>query len=164
MAWPSMSSGNLFIADSVNNRIRKVATSGIITTVAGSGASGFSGFSGTGSFSGDGGPATSATLNTPSDVVVDSSGNLFIADSMNNRIRKVSASGIITTIAGNGTAGSSGNGGPVRDVEHPTASLVSASGNVFIADTGNSRGFRKCRPSGIVKTVAGNGNVLYLRR
>ena len=90
--------GNLFIADRKNNRIRKVDTSGIITTVAGSGPTGYK----LGGFSGDGGPATSARLNLPSWVAVDSVGNLFIADEGNNRIRRVdAATGVITTVAGN---------------------------------------------------------------
>jgi len=96
-------SGNLFIADIGNNRIRKVSAGGIITTVAGNGTQGFSG---------DGGPATSAALNDAVAVAVDASGNLFIADSYNHRIRKVSASGIITTFAGTGKQIFSGDGGP----------------------------------------------------
>jgi hypothetical protein len=98
-------SGNLFIADTINNRIRKVSASGVITTVAGSGAFGFVGFAGTGSFSGDGGPATSALLDEPYGIAVDGSGNLFIADSQNNGIREVSANGVITTVAGSGKHG-----------------------------------------------------------
>ena len=98
------SSGNLYIADTSNNRVRKVyATSGIITTYAGNG---------TGAYAGDGGQATSAELNFPTNLAVDSSGNLYIGDSNNQRIREVYVtSGIITTYAGNGTAGYSGNGG-----------------------------------------------------
>ena len=96
-------SGNLYIADTGNDRIRKVDTSGTITTIAGSGASGFSG---------DGGPATAARLNSPADVAVDGSGNLYIADTGNDRIRKVDTSGTITTIAGSGASGFSGDGGP----------------------------------------------------
>ena len=88
-------SGNLFIADTDNNRIRKVDTNGIITTVAGNGSCS--------DYSGDGGPATNASLNAPYGVAVDASGNLFIADTDNNRIRKVDTNGIITTVAGNGS-------------------------------------------------------------
>ena len=94
-------SGDLFIADTFNDRIQKVSAGGIITTFAG----------GTRGFSGDGGPATSASLALPFGVTVDASGNLFIADTFNNRIRRVSTSGIITTIAGNGNQGFSGDGG-----------------------------------------------------
>jgi len=142
-------SGNLFIADTYNNRIRRVSVSGIITTVAGSGPRGFSG---------DGGPATAASLYYPSDVAVDSAGNLFIADFDNQRIRKVSASGIITTVAGNGTQGFSGDGGPATaaSLYYPSGVAVDASGNLFIADSGNSR-IRKVSASGIITTVAGSG-------
>jgi uncharacterized protein (TIGR03437 family) len=139
-------SGNLFIADFANNRIRKVSASGTITTVAGNGTEGFSG---------DGGPATSAKLASPQGVAVDASGSLFIADS--GRIRKVSADGIITTVAGKGTGGYSGDGGPATSASvDPTSVAVDASGNLFIADTGNNR-IRKVSASGIITTVAGNG-------
>jgi sugar lactone lactonase YvrE len=151
-------SGNLFVTDTGNNRIRKVAApSGIITTVAGDGPS-CSSFSCIGGFSGDGGPATSATLNYPAGIAVDASGNLFFADSQNNRIRKVSASGIITTIAGNGTQGFSGDGGPAAAaaLNNPLGVAVDASGNLFFADSQNNR-IRKVSASGIITTVAGNG-------
>jgi len=160
-------SGNLFIADVNNERIRKVSASGIITTVAGNpsqcpipAAATFCG-----GFSGDGGPATSAQLNYPDGVAVDASGNLFIADQDNNRVRKVSASGIITTIAGNGPScsnpfcgGYSGDGGPATSAQlnTPSGVAVDASGNLFLADLGNSR-IRKVSASGTITTVAGNG-------
>jgi uncharacterized protein (TIGR03437 family) len=138
--------GNLYIADAANNRIRKVST-GVITTIAGSG---------TGGFSGDNGPATSAMLSTPESVAVDSLGNLFIADSGNSRIRKVS-NGVITTIAGNGTAGFSGDNGPATNAQlnGPSGVAVDSAGNLFIADINNSR-VRKVS-SGVITTVAGNG-------
>jgi hypothetical protein len=98
-------SGNLFIADLYNNRIRKVDTNGMIATVAGVGPSG-----GLGSYSGDGGAATNAGLSNPNGVAVDAFGNLFIADTYNSRIRKVDPTGMITTVAGNGTNGYSGDG------------------------------------------------------
>jgi uncharacterized protein (TIGR03437 family) len=150
-------SGNLFIADTANNRIRKVSASGIITTVAGSGPVGYAP-SGTGNFSGDGGSATSATLNAPFGVAVDTSGNLFIVDYFNNRIRKVSASGIITTVAGSGTASFSGDGGPATSalLNNPTGVAVDTSGNLFIADYNNNR-IRKVSANGIITTVAGSG-------
>ena len=142
-------SGNLFIADYGNNRIRKVSASGIITTVAGNGTTGFSG---------DGGPATSASFSSPADVAVDSFGNLFIVDLGNNRIREVSASGIITTVAGAGTKGFSGDGGPATSasLNSPFGVAVDASGDLLIGDTLNSR-IRKVSTSGIITTVAGNG-------
>jgi uncharacterized protein (TIGR03437 family) len=148
-------SGNLFIADLFNNRIRKVsAASGIITTVAGNGDF---------SFSGDGGPATSAALAQPTGVAVDASGNLFIVDFENNRIRKVSANGIISTVAGNGTQGFSGDGGPATSAElnYSSTVAVDASGNLFIADTYNNR-IRKVSASGIISTVAGDGTPSYV--
>ena len=151
--------GNVFIADGGNNRIRKVSTNGIITTVAGSGSTGDS----WGGFSGDGGLATSAKLNEPSGVAVDRSGNVFIADTFNNRIRKVSTNGIITTVAGSGNAGSyfggySGDGGLATNAELnvPYGVAIDGSGNVFIADSGNNR-IRIVSTNGIISTDAGNG-------
>jgi len=146
--------GNLFIADLGNMRIRKVSTSGIISTVAGS--------STTLGFSGDGGQATSARLNRPTGVAVDGTGNLFIADQDNNRIRKVSASGIIATVAGTGTFGFSGDGGPATGAQlsSPFGVAVDGAGNLFIADLYNNR-VRKVSPGGIITTVAGNGSYGY---
>ncbi len=140
--------GNLFIADSVNNRIRKVTRDGIITTVAGNGTPGFSG---------DGGPATSAQLSSPLGVGVDSAGNLFIADPSNHRIRKVSPGGIITTVAGNGTGGFSGDGGPASSAQlgFPTGVAVDGAGDLFIVADGNR--IRKVTREGIINTVAGGG-------
>ncbi|MGA2739283.1 MAG: hypothetical protein ABSG65_17820, partial [Bryobacteraceae bacterium] len=142
-------SGNLWIADSGNNLIRKVSASGIIATVVGNGIAGFSG---------DGGPATAASLWSPTGVAVDGSGNLWIADTYNSVIRKVSAAGIIATVAGNGTSGFSGDGGPATgaSLSQPVGVAVDASGNLFIADTSNNR-IRKVSASGIVTTVAGSG-------
>jgi len=147
-------SGNLLIADYYNNRIRKVDTNGIITTVAGSGPVGY----GTGSYSGDGGPATNAGVNAPYAVVTDVAGNLFIADTHNNRIRKVDTNGVITTIAGNGNQGYSGDGGPATDaaLADPGGVALDSSGNVFIGDNGNNR-VRKVDTNGIITTVAGDG-------
>ena len=151
-------SGNLFIADSGNNRMRKVAPDGTISTVAGNGSAGFSG---------DGGPATSAQL-SPTDVAVDTSGNLFIVDSLvvltadpgNSRIRKVALDGTISTVAGNGTEGFSGDGGPATDAQlfRPDGVAVDAAGNLFVADNGNHR-IRKVAPDGTISTVAGNGEL-----
>jgi uncharacterized protein (TIGR03437 family) len=148
------SSGNLYIADTVNNRIRMVSSgaiikgsNGVITTVAGNGTSGYSG---------DNGAPTSAKLYAPEGVAVDSAGNLYIADSGNNRIRKVSG-GLITTVAGNGTQGYSGDNGPATSAElnGPQSVAVDSSGNVYIADLSNNR-IRKVS-SGAIATIAGNG-------
>src|ERR1039458_5040023 len=140
------SAGNLYIADTWNNRIRKVS-GGTITTVAGNGTFGYSG---------DGGPATSALLNLPSGVAVDSVGNFYIADALNNRIRKVSG-GTITTVAGKGDEGFSGDGGSATSASlyHPKGVDVDSAGNLYIADTGNYR-IRKVS-GGTITTVAGNG-------
>src|SRR2546426_489854 len=152
--------GNLFILDTYNYRIRKVSADGIITTVAGNPlASPLGSFNC--SYSGDGGPATSAQL-CASGVAVDSAGSLFI--SAVNRIRKVSASGIITTVAGGGTPGYSGDGGPASNAQRGNADLgdlrfgedMDGAGNLFIADTSNLR-ILKVSSDGIITTVAGNG-------
>ncbi|MGO9538588.1 MAG: HYR domain-containing protein [Limisphaerales bacterium] len=142
-------SGNLFIADVDNGRVRKVDNNGIITTVAGGGHYGL----------GDGGAATSASLIGPSGVAVDASGNLFIADTWNNRIREVDPDGIITTVAGNGSYGYSGDGGQATSASlaGPSGVAVDASGNLFIADTYNNV-IRKVDNNGIITTVAGGGH------
>ncbi|MDR2334034.1 MAG: putative Ig domain-containing protein [Burkholderiaceae bacterium] len=144
------SSGNLFIADYGNHRIRKVDPGGIISTVAGNGSVGFGG---------DGAAATAAQLSFPSGVAVDSSGNLFIADYGNNRIRKVDTSGIIKTVAGNGSGGFGGDGlaATAAQLYHPSGVAVDNSGNLFIADLYNHR-VRKLDTGGVITTVAGNGN------
>jgi sugar lactone lactonase YvrE len=149
--------GNLFIAEEGNQRVRKVGTNGIITTVAGNG---YTNQYGSGGFSGDGGAATNAELNYPSGVAVDATGNLFIADQYNNRIRKVGTDGIIRTVAGNGIEGYSGDGGAatIAELLVPAGVAVDATGNLFIADTANDR-IRKVGTNRIITTVAGNGPV-----
>lgn len=139
--------GNLYIADLNDNVIRKVDLAGIVTTVAGTGEQGFAG---------DGGPATSALLDSPAGVAVDAAGNIYIADTHNQRVRKVS-NGTITTIAGTGAAGFSGDGGEATaaQLSSPTALAVDANGNLYIADTDNHR-IRKISGATIT-TVAGNG-------
>ena len=142
-------SGNIYIADYYNNRIRKVTPAGIITTVAGNG---------TLAYAGDGGYATAAELNDPTGVAVDGNGNLYIADFGNSRIRKVNAAGVISTISGNGTAGYTGDGGAATaaEINNPYAVAIDGSGNVIIADYQNNR-IRKVTPAGIITTIAGNG-------
>jgi trimeric autotransporter adhesin len=143
------SAGNLYIADALNNRVRKVTPAGIITTIAGNGTSGFSG---------DGGLATSAQLNNPAGIVMDSAGNLYIADNLNNRIRKITPAGVITTVAGNGASGFSGDGGLAASAQLSAVSAVTmdSAGNLYIADSSNNR-IRKITPAGVITTVAGNG-------
>jgi hypothetical protein len=149
-------SGDLFIADYYNNRIRKVVlSSGIITTVAGTGTTGYNG---------DGIQATAATLYFPEGVAVDSSGNLYIADYDNNRIREVLvSSGLISTVAGNGTAGYSGDNGAATaaEVYYPEGVAVGAGGNLFIADTDNCRIREVYASNGTIATVAGSGGFGY---
>ncbi len=144
-------SGNLYIADTGNNRIRMVTPAGIITTIAGSGPAGYAG-----GFSGDGGPAISAGLFLPSGLAVDGSGNVYIADTNNFRVRQISPSGIITSIAGNGLKGSSGDGGPAikAQLTGPLGLKLDSSGNLFIADGAS---VRMVSPSGVITTVAGTG-------
>jgi len=120
-----------------------------VTTVAGNGAA---------SFSGDGGQATSAAMNHPRGVAFDASGNMYIADELNHRIRRVTPGGVITTFAGNGTAGFSGDGvlAPNAQLNQPEDVLADASGNIYIADSGNHR-IRKISPGGTISTIAGTG-------
>ena len=143
--------GDLIIADSQNRRIRKVIfSSGIITTIAGTGVEGYSG---------DGGPATSAMLHRAVDLAIDSFGNIYFADSVDNRIRKISTAGIITTVAGTGVAGFTGDGGPATSamLDVPLGVVVDGTGNLYIADARNHR-IRKVRSSdGSIFTVVGNG-------
>ena len=141
--------GTLYIADSGNNKVRRIATDGTISTVAGTGVAGYSG---------DGGQATQARLKNPYDVAV-AGNNLYIADRDNARIRKVTLdSGIITTVAGTGVSGFSGDDGPATSarIADPRSVAVDASGNLFIADTGNQR-VREVDVSGTITTVAGTG-------
>ena len=145
--------GNLLIADSYNNRIRRVdAGTGIITTVAGNGSWGFSG---------DGGPATSARLFVPQDIAVDSGGDMFIADSNTNRVRRVAAgTGVITTVAGNGSTGFSGDGGPATSARLTFPSGVAVDtvgGHLLISDSSNNRIRRVDAGTGVITTVAGTG-------
>ncbi len=142
-------SGELYITDQGNSRIRKVNSSGIIRTVAGCGLLGFTG---------DGGPATAARLDHPAQVAVDTADNLYITDCSNNRIRKVNTSGIITTFAGNGST-SGGDGGPATaaGLSYPSGVCVDNMGNVYIADFHSSR-VRVVNRLGTIVTMAGNGS------
>lgn len=147
-----LSSGNLYIADSYFS-IRKVSTSGIITTFAGSQAAGSTG---------DFGAATSSLLSSPYGVTTDASNNVYVVDTYNNRIRKVdSSTGIITTIAGTGTLGSSGDDGAasLALLNHPIGAAVDASGNIYIADNSNHVVRLVAVDTGIITTFAGGGIV-----
>ncbi len=143
------SQGNLYLADSWNNRIRKIAANGIIATIAGTGEPGFYG---------DGGAATSAKLNCPRGITVDGQGNVYISDSGNSRIRKISSTGTITTVAGTGTAGFSGDGGPATaaKISYPRGLAVKSDGTLYFADGLNFR-IRMISPNGTVSTLAGMG-------
>ncbi len=145
-------SGNVYIADELNNRVRKVSTAGIITTVAGIGTAGFSG---------DGGSATQAQLHFPLNVAVDSAGNLYISDLFNNRVRKVSPAGIIVTFAGGGAA-NPGDGGQATAavIASPSGITTDSLGDVFVADRNGMR-VREISPTGVISTVAGNGTAGY---
>ncbi len=147
--------GNVYIADVNNHRIRKVTVStGIITTIAGNGTAGFGG---------DGTPATNAVFYAPQDVCFDKIGNLYIADLNNGRIRKIGTDGIITTIAGNGTSSSTGDGGPATAATtSPWGICTDDTGNVYIAQPGiGICRVRKINTAGIISTVAGDGTGTY---
>ena len=142
------SAGNLFLADERNHRVRRVSVDGTITTVAGTGVPGFSG---------DGGPAAAARLNGPRGVSIDRAGNLLIADTANHAIRRVSANGVITTVAGNNFNGFRGDGSPAPSamLDTPTAVLASpTTDEYFIADSKNHR-VRRVSNTGIITTYAG---------
>ncbi len=144
--------GNVYIADQVNYRIRKVNTAGIITTVAGNGID---------TYSGDGGPATDASIGQPSSLVVDAAGNLYITAGL-WYIRKVDPSGTITTIAGTGSVGYGGDGGPATaaTIGFPKNIAVDAFSNIYFSDYYNNR-IRKISNTGIMSTIAGNGSTAY---
>jgi len=145
--------GNIYIADADNHVIRKIDANGIITTFAGTGGRGFSG---------DGGPATAALLDAPNDVTVDTLGNVYIADTRNHRVRKVDVNGMITTVAGTGSAQSSGDNGPalVAGLNFPHGIAVSPSGNLYIASPYDAR-IRKVDANGMITTIAGTGVTGY---
>ena len=142
--------GNLYIADYGNNRIRKVTPTGIISTFAGNGSRGYSG---------DGGPATTAQISDPTGVAVDPAGNVYFTDYHNNRIRKVTAAGIISTVGGNGSYEYAGDGGPATAAQFdPVNITVDSAGNLYIADWWNNRVRKITANNGVISTVAGNGN------
>jgi sugar lactone lactonase YvrE len=145
--------GNLYIADTLNNVVREVDSNGTISTVAGNGKA---------KYAGDHGPATSASLSHPVGVAVDAAGNLYISDEGNFVVRKVNADRVITTVAGNGTSGYSGDGGHATKAQIAGALgiAVDRAGDIYIADTGNCV-IRKVDSKGKISTVAGDGQAAY---
>jgi sugar lactone lactonase YvrE len=152
--------GNLYITDALSQRIRKVNTGDTINNIAGNGY----GAGGSGAFSGDGGGALGAELNQPRCVAIDAANNIYIADTYNNVIRKVTTTYIITTIAGNNSlgAGYSGDGGfaTTAALNNPYGVAIDNMGNLYIADNGNNR-IRFVNTSGIISTIVGNGTAGY---
>ncbi len=134
--------GNLYVADQVNNAIRKVTPNGLVTTLAGSGAAGFT--NGTGA---------SATFNNPVGIAVDASGNVFVADLDNNAIREITPAGVVTTFAGTGAVGFDDGPASTATFNGPSGIVVDHSGNIFVSDNHNV--IRKITPGGIVSTFAG---------
>jgi sugar lactone lactonase YvrE len=147
------SSGTLYIADYGNHRVRQVTRDGVIATVAGTGSAGYGG---------DGGPATAAQLHFPYGVAVDSAGTLYIAEFGNHRVRQVTRDGVITTVAGTGSAGYGGDGGPATaaQLNHPCGVAVDKAGTLYIVDDYNDR-VRQVTPDGVITTVAGTGSSGY---
>ena len=141
--------GNIYVADTGNNRVRKIDANGWITTLAGAGVAGYSG---------DSGPANIATLNRPGGVAADTAGNVYISDTGNHAIRRVSPAGVISTLAGNGVPGSSGDNGPaaVALLNSPGGLAVDSAGNLYVADKDNHR-VRRITSGGTISTVAGSG-------
>jgi len=141
--------GTVYVADAGANKVRTIDASGRIVTKAGDGSAGFAG---------DGGPSTSARLNAPGGIVADAAGNIYIADTGNNRVRRINAAGVISTVAGSGTAGFSGDGGPaaLAQLNGPLGVAVDVAGSLYIADEANSR-IRKVDTAGVITTVAGTG-------
>ncbi len=145
--------GNMLIADASSHKIRKISTAGVITTFAGTGVAGSTG---------DGGPATLGKLNAPIGIALDTNGNLFIAEYSGHVVRKVDTMGIITKVAGTGSVGYSGDGGPATDAKlyAPYGVVVDKTGRIYFSDPGN-QDVRSVDASGIISTIAGTGSGGY---
>jgi sugar lactone lactonase YvrE len=157
--------GNLYFVDAQDNRVREVDTTGTITTIAGGGPDGTAPIGCPGSYTGDGGPAVDSTLNCPAGLDIDANGNLYVADTDNNVIRKIDTGTprMITTIAGTGTAAHTGDGGLATNatLNGPVRVSANGAGNLFISDTGNNVIRRVDGATGIITTFAGNGNFAF---
>jgi len=153
--------GNVYVADFVNNVIRKVDTFGVITNFAGTGL-GSGGAPASGGYSGDNGPATAADLNGPFALAIDKNNNVYFADGYNHVVRKVNTAGIITTVAGNHIAGYSGDGGPATAaaMNNPVGLAIDTTGNLYIADDHNNV-IRKVGTDGMISTFAGDSTAGY---
>ncbi|MEI6715503.1 MAG: immunoglobulin domain-containing protein, partial [Verrucomicrobiota bacterium] len=138
-------SGNVYVADCWNHKIRKITSEGMVTTLAGSGETGFAD-----------GPGTAAKFSSPVGVAVDVSGNVYVADSGNNKIRKITSAGVVTTLAGSGSSGASDGPGTAASFDGPRGVAVDGSGNVYVADSWNNM-IRKVTSAGVVTTLAGSG-------
>jgi YVTN family beta-propeller protein len=142
-------SGNVYVADANNSLIRKITPAGVVTTLAGNGSGGF--LNGTG---------TGASFNHPTGVCVDGSGNVYVGDTWNHSIRKITAAGVVTTLAGNGTAGNTNGTGSGANFYYPYQVAVDVNGNIYVADNGNNT-IRKITSAGVVTTVAGSGAAAF---
>ncbi len=140
------SNGNVYVGDSHSNLIREITPGGVVTTLAGSG-----------SFGSSNGTGTAASFNNPFGVAVDSSGNVYVADNWNSLIRKITSSGVVTTLAGSGSSGSSNGTGSAASFKTPVGISVDSNGNVYVGDWGNNL-IRKITPGGVVTTLAGSGS------